>query len=150
MRPTPLLVCLALLLGVVPASAGAVCAGPEEPPITYDVPTLSVTSAAGRPSYRGGERAFVTSRVRTAAGTKVEGAEVTVELSRAGRVLLRLHEQTPASGDVRMTFRAPVSGKGPLDAFTTARLTLVPSYDCRASLVYQYGEQRAPALTTVR
>lgn len=151
MRPTPVLLTVALLLTATASSSRAACAGPEDPPLTVDVPTLSLVLEAGRPSYAAGERALVLSRVRTAAGTKVAQADITVELTRKGKPVKKLYGRTTESGEARLAFRLPVAaGRGALDAFATARLTAVPSYDCRASLVYQYGETRAPGLLSIR
>ena len=149
MRLLRILLPLAALLASAPLSASASCLDPEDPPLTVDAPTLSVTISTPRSTYRPRETALIVARVRTLAGSKVAKAVVTVDLTRGGRLIKRLHGGTNASGDSRIAFKVPTAAGATVDAFATARLEAVPSYDCRAALVYQYGEKTAQPFFTI-
>ena len=144
-----LLPVLGLLLSGIPLSASAACLDPEDPPPSVDAPTLSVTISTPQASYRPGETAVVLASVRTVVGSKVQGAAVAIDVSRNGHVVKKLYGHTDASGESRIKLKVPTSA-GRLDAFATARLEVVPSYDCRAALLYQYGEKTATPFLTIR
>ena len=149
MRTLQLLPVIALLLSAAPLTAQAACPEPEDPPVSVDVHSLTVELSVPRPEYRRQEALTVLVRVHMLAGSKASNAGVTVDLTRNGKRLQRLHGRTNSSGDAHIRLRAP-SAAGRVDAVAIARLQAVPSYDCRGALVYQYGEQTLNPLLTVR
>ncbi len=140
---------IAMLLTAAPLTADAACLEPEDPPVSVDAPTLTVELSVPRATYRRQEAVTLLARVHTVAGTKADGASVTVELTRTGKLLQRVHGRTNSSGETRIRLRAPGTA-GPVDGFASARLEAVASYDCRGALVYQYGDKTLKSLLTVR
>ncbi len=149
MRKLLLIPVMALLLTAAPLTAQAACLEPEDPPVSVDVPTLTVALSAPRFTYGRREGLTLLARVHTVAGTKADGASVTVDLTRSGKLLRRVHGRTNSNGETRILLRAPGTS-GRVDAVASARLEAVASYDCRGALVYQYGEKTVDPLLTVR
>lgn len=148
-----------LLLGLaaLPSTgAQASCALlPEPDPVSVNVPTLSVQVEPGKARYRSGETMVIRVSVHVAApsGPAVDRAEAKVDLSRNGKVVKNLKTHfgiTKADGVATIRLRLPRGlPPGRLDAYAFAHRQVVPSYDCRAGLVYLSGEVRATPFVSV-
>ena len=146
------LLCSAVLAPGAQASCGSL-RDPEDPPVSIGVPTLSVALEPQRTAYRRGDRGRLTARVNLLVpdGPQSAGATVSITLAHGTRVLAKLSGNTNDNGEVGLPFNV---GRywptGATSATATAQLRAVPSYDCRAPLVYHGGQQEVEQLFRVR